>query len=552
LHLRAAKWYSTAGQDSKAIEHYLTAKAYEMAADLIEINSLSLLSQGEVTTLESWVSEIPEELVKNRPRLALAREWAFLVREPAQFWTTVSERMAQLERIVDADPESVLEKLADVKPGSARLNNLCEFAILEAFVVRQAGDLEHSIALFKGAVEYLADDAYTMKALGMAGLASVYGRRGALRHADHAFSQAVKFSFQAGSIFFVVVCTGFQALTQTYQGHLEKAKRSYQGGIDLLTENLGPTAPLSGQVWAGLADIFREQNDLETALEYVNEGVTRGERVRDHDALRSGYVTLARVQYALGHDEGYQQAIHLAKQIVQETRNPECINEVACWEARLEIMSGNLEEARQWAIERRLPEATFDVNCSDTPVHNENTTYVRLLMAEGRQSEALKLLNWIAETPNQDEAQQALIETLILQARCLQSIGKRDDAMRKLAQALLMAEPDGYARLFLDEGHAMAALLRAARAQGHSPEYVRRLLAFFGKGIDRGAPLDPLSERELEVLNLVTKGYTNREIATELIVEVSTVKTHINRIYSKLGVNNRTQAVIRAQEMGLV
>jgi LuxR family maltose regulon positive regulatory protein len=128
-----------------------------------------------------------------------------------------------------------------------------------------------------------------------------------------------------------------------------------------------------------------------------------------------------------------------------------------------------------------------------------------------------------------------------------------DEAIRTLARVLLLAEPEGFVRVFIREGAAMAALLRAAGAQGHAPNYVKRLLEAFGEsGALQGSLLDPLSERELQVLRLAAQGLTNAEIAAELVIAHSTVKTHINRIYSKLDVSNRTQAVVRARQLQIL
>jgi LuxR family maltose regulon positive regulatory protein len=332
---------------------------------------MELMSRGEITTIARWTGELPEELVRNRPRLALAREWAYLIRNPMLFWSTTEERMERLALSLDTPPESLIERLEDSSLTSERRNILCEFAIMLAFVVRQGGDLEGAISLFEAGVSQLADDALIMKALGKAGLGSVYGRLGAIGKAEGAFAEAVDISQLAGSLFFVVVCTGYQGLMKVLHGQLEDAKNTYRRGIDLLTDNLGPSAPLSGQVWVGLSDIFREQNDLQKALEYVTRGIDRGERVRDYDALREGYATLARVKHALGESEGSRDAIESAKRVVKETQSKECLDEVLCWEARLELMNGNRDFTRRWAEKRGLPGAAFDTECVDPPANNE-------------------------------------------------------------------------------------------------------------------------------------------------------------------------------------
>lgn len=551
-HLRAAGWYESEGLITEAIDHYLLANEHERAGALIDGEARELIKRGELTTLAGWIGGLPEEIIHNRPTLALAREWTSLVRDPIEFYTTSSQRMDRLSRVFEVEISSLPAILGEVDPASVMLSQLCEYAILMAFAVRQEGELDRAIALYEGAIETMPEQEYVLRALAVAGLGSVYARLGALSEAEQAFSDAVTISNRAGSVFFAVACIGALALLRVHRGKLELGKRTYHEGIDLLKKYLGPSVPLSGQVWTGLGDVYREQNDLEKALEYTDKGITRGERVNDFDALREGYITLARVDYALGDEEGYQEAIQSAIRVEKLTGSQECINEAICWEARLALLSGNLDFARRWADRRGVTEAAFDESCGDLPVNNEILTYARLLMADGQPADALKLLEWIAITAEEMNGNQALMEILVLQALSYQALGRRDEAMRSLARALLMGEPEGYSRVFLDEGPPMAALLRNAGAQGHSPAYVKSILTAFGEEVTEGAPIDPLSQRELEVLAMVAGGLTNREIAKELVIEVSTVKSHINRIYSNLGVDNRTRAVVRAREIGLV
>ncbi len=131
-------------------------------------------------------------------------------------------------------------------------------------------------------------------------------------------------------------------------------------------------------------------------------------------------------------------------------------------------------------------------------------------------------------------------------------LGDRESAQQVLAKALLEGESEGFVRCFLDEGPRMAALLRTAAARGHSPDYVNRLLTAFGEALSEESPIEPLTERELDVLRLLSEGLTNAAIAEQLVVAQSTVKTHINHIYAKLGVTQRTQAVARARELHLL
>jgi LuxR family maltose regulon positive regulatory protein len=240
-----------------------------------------------------------------------------------------------------------------------------------------------------------------------------------------------------------------------------------------------------------------------------------------------------------------------AEKMAQLTRSPACIYYVAAWNARLALATGEVAVTVQWA-------AAHGWSASDTPAtqpppgDTETLTYARLLIAQRQAREALAVLKTTLATAEQDGRTYSVIEILALQALGYQALGQRDMAMRALARALLLAEPEGFVRIFVEEGPSMAALLRAAAAQGHSPGYVQRLLAAFGETAPGAAALEPLSERELDVLRLMAVGLTNPEIAAELVIAVSTVKTHVNRIYGKLDVRTRTQAVARARQLQLL
>jgi LuxR family maltose regulon positive regulatory protein len=191
------------------------------------------------------------------------------------------------------------------------------------------------------------------------------------------------------------------------------------------------------------------------------------------------------------------------------------------------------------------------------PQELEQLAAARVLLGLKQTAGVLELLH-----PLQDRAEEAgrvwmLIRILVLQARALQVDEKRDLAVSKLERALSLAEPEGYVRTFVDEGEPMARLLRQALSEGIAPNYAARLLAAFGEEAELTSPameslIEPLTEREMDVLRLIVAGLSNPEIAEELFIAVSTVKSHINHIYGKLGVESRTQAVIKVQELALL
>ncbi len=227
-----------------------------------------------------------------------------------------------------------------------------------------------------------------------------------------------------------------------------------------------------------------------------------------------------------------------------------CTARVASWRASLDLAVGNVEPAAKWWATEGLA-VTSEESTVDAYGELVVLGYAHLLLAQGEMRDVLDILEEPLARAEQDGRMHNVLEILVVQAICLQALNRRQDAIRVLARALMLAEPEGYVRIFIDRGPAMAALLRTAGSQGHAPQYVDRLLASFGQ-VSTEAPLDPLSERELQVLGLMADGLTNAQISHTLTIALSTVKTHVNRIYSKLDVRSRTQAVALARKMRLI
>jgi LuxR family maltose regulon positive regulatory protein len=552
LHRRAAKWYAKNEMFSEAVGHSLAGGDVDGAADLIQAQARELLTRGEVTTLKRWTAALPEGAVQARPRLGLVRAWAMLMREPLTFRETIEGQIDQIAAGFGIQPQDLLSALAESEPGSERRTGLGEFAMLLAFAQRDISDMNQTIALFKAAFEYLPASEGVLRGFTLAGLASTYARAGAIKLAEEAFGQAAKTSLAAGSIYGYVASTDWQATMQAEQGQLRRAAAAYRQAIDSLSSQGQQPLPLSGHVYVGLSSVLLEQDDLAGAIENVQRGLEVGAQVRDMDALLKGYVIQALILQALGRAEEAQTAMQEAEREALKTKNVGCVREAQAWKAHLALATGDAHAAQLWAEGRGLASGQ-GAQLQDEADEIEQMTYVRLLMAGGRLSQALPILQALLGMQEQIGRRRVVIQIMALQALCLRALGRKEEAVRTLARALLLAEPEGYVRTFIAEGAPMGALLRAAGAQGHSPAYVKRLLEALGESAaPQEAALDPLSERELEVLRLAAEGLTNAEIAAELVIAHSTVKTHINRIYSKLGASTRTQAVARARELQIL
>jgi LuxR family transcriptional regulator, maltose regulon positive regulatory protein len=311
-----------------------------------------------------------------------------------------------------------------------------------------------------------------------------------------------------------------------------------------------------------MADLRYERNDLDGAERALERGVELAEHSGDVSTLVWAYVTLSRVKRARGDEGGTLESARQAERVARDSSADLQIAIALDWMTRLHLSRGALTEAMALEQERA---ANVD-NAADAARVVDRLISARLLHAQGRQREALPLLEELGATAETAGQTGELIEILALQALTLWAAGKKERAVSTLAGALALAEPEGHVRTFVDEGAPMGDVLSATlearqsdrldAADRISISYLARLLAAVAQ--EAAAPAahemlpEPLSERELEALALIAAGNSNQEIAAKLFVSMGTVKTHINRLYRKLGVRSRTQAVARAREMGIL
>jgi LuxR family maltose regulon positive regulatory protein len=353
------------------------------------------------------------------------------------------------------------------------------------------------------------------------------------------------------------------------QGQLHEAKRYYERALDLTANGQG-RQPIACVPLIGLGELQREWNDLEAATRHLTEGIELGKQCGEIWVM-SGHMVLANVRQTQGDLEGARQAIQTAQQIAVRFDAMEMDDiKVAVYRARLWLAQGDVEAAARWAAERGLDteagkdeSLTHDRAASPPILHEyEWITLARLLIARGQPSEALKVLKPLRQKTESARWTRLVIEILVLESLASQALGDVNMALTSLERALSLAAPEGYVRLFVDEGESTAKLLRQAAARGIVPNYVSRLLGAFDTFAYKEAmdsqPLftqllvDPLSGRELEVLRLLNTHLSSTEIAEELYIATSTVRSHIKSIYSKLNVHSRKGAVERAEELGLL
>jgi LuxR family maltose regulon positive regulatory protein len=425
-------------------------------------------------------------------------------------------------------------------------------AAIRAFIAYRRGDIRRTIDLALQALEQLPEDqAFRGLVDWYLGVAYLYS--GDVVAGASSLTEASAISQAAGNSYVACMAAYELAQLQARQGHLHQADRSFQQALDLGAErggHLAATGPLS----VGRGDLQREWNQLDMAAQTLQEGIAQCWQTGNISIMLTGHVTLARVKQAQGDaveaDRLIQQIPHLLR---SSGLSPLNVAHISAWHARLALAQGDLALAARWAKERGL-------GADDEPSASRQMEYVtlaRVLIAQQRPDAALPLVGRLLQLAEQEGRMGNALEYLVLQALAQQACGDGAGAMEQFGRALARAEPEGYIRLFMDEGEPMVALLRQAYARGIAPDYVATLLAAEGAPASAAAApahslLEPLTEREREVIRLLVAGLSNAAMAQELFISVGTVKSHINHIYGKLGVQSRSQAIARAHALHLL
>jgi LuxR family maltose regulon positive regulatory protein len=346
------------------------------------------------------------------------------------------------------------------------------------------------------------------------------------------------------------------------QGQLHKTVATCQDTLLLSDEYVkrgGRRLPIAASGYSLMSQVLREWNDLDGALRYAREGIELCEQWGWPEGLALGYRRLARALQAIGDADGAHEAIQKARQAASDL-SPWFGALMAAHQVRLWLAQGNLTPASHWAQESGLS-ADDELNYQYMDGYS---VLARVLIAQGRLGEASRLLARLVEMTGAAGAMSYVIEMLVLQALTFQAQGKEDEALTALERALTLAQPEGYVRTFVDEGALMGRLLRRAVLQGIAVDYASKLLTALEDEETRGARLltvsegaappllEPLSPRETEVLRLLTTPLSHVEMAKELVVSVSTVRSHVKSIYSKLDVHSRMEAVERARQLNLL
>jgi LuxR family transcriptional regulator, maltose regulon positive regulatory protein len=554
LHRRASAWYAQNGEPSEAIRHALAAKDFHSAADLVERAVPELFRSRQEATLLGWLAALPDSVLRCRPVLSNAYAGALLSTGDID---GVDARLGDAERGLNLTPAT--HDRPDTDPAGMVVVDEEQFRRLPgAVAVHRAGhalvlgNVAKTVEYARRALELAAEDDQVGRGSAAALLGLASWPSGDLETAHQSYASARDSLQRAGHISDVLGCTIALADIRVAQGRLREAMRTYEHALQFATERGAPVPRGTADMHVGMSELYREQNDLHAATQHLLTSQELGEHTGLPQNPYRWQVAMARIHAAGGDLDGARDLLDAAERLYVGDFFPN-VRPVSALKARVWVAQTRLDEARDWARERGLSVAD-DLSYLR---EYEHITLARILLARRSIGEAGELLERLLRAAADGARTGSVIEILVLQALALQM---RDDtpaaALVPLERALTLAEPEGYARIFVDEGVRMAGLLHAAEQRRIAPAYSRQLLSAFDAPGDRPpvsqALVEPLSERELDVLRLLGTDLDGPEIARHLTVSLSTVRTHTRNIYSKLGVNNRRAANRRAEELDLL
>jgi LuxR family transcriptional regulator, maltose regulon positive regulatory protein len=535
-HTRASRWYEDHGLEIEAFQHAAAANDIERAARLMEGGGIPLHVRGALVPVLNWLRALPKAALDERPLLWVLYAGALTT---AGQTTGVEPKLKAAEAALqsaelDVETRDILGRIA---------NNRATLAITQY-------QADTAIAQAQRALEYLRPDNLPRRSLSTWALGTAYLQKGDRAAASRALTEAISISQTIGHTFVTRLATNALGRVQEQENRLHLAAETYQHAVQLFGNQ---PLPMASEAHLGLARVHYEWNDLDTAEQYGEQSLRLARQYdRVIDRFIVSEVFLARLKLARGDAAGAAAMLALAEQSVRQKNFERRMPEVAAVQVLVLLRQGDVAAAA------RL------VQAHDLPIN-----LARVYLAQRDAPRALAVLEPLRRQMEAKDWQDERLKVMVLQAVALYEDGEKDQAVQVLDEALALAEPGGFIRLFVDEGEPMRSLMLDVRMwmekqarEGHQQiAYVGQLLKGFADtapvpcseaGNQESARADPLSQRELEVLKLIAQGLSNREICERLFLALDTVKGHNRRIFDKLQVQRRTEAIARARQLGLL
>jgi len=524
LHIRASAWFEKNDLEIEALQHAAAANDFERAAHLVEGGGHPLYHRGEVAPVLNWLESLTIDQLNNMPSL----------------WVMYAEVLMTKGQHANAEKKyQIAEKtLQNARPDPNTRDLLGRIANGRASLAFLRGQAETTITLAHRALDLLLPENLAIRSAVSYSLGHAYQLQDDRSAARQAFTEAIDKSEAAQHMIVTMLALIRLGDLLAADNQLYQAVETYQRSLQLAGEH---PLPYNGEAYLGLARVFYEWNDLDTSLHNLHQAIHLLRQIDNFEKIIICEILLARLNIAQGDVVGTAANLDKVYQSAHQHHLTHLIPEVAAVQVLLLLRHANPAAAAQLAQRNKLP-----------------ISQIRVHLAQGDTSSALSTLDTLREQMKAKNWKDEILKIMVLQAVTLYMHGEKDNALKSLNDALVLAEPIGFVRTFVDEGEPMAQLLYETASRGIMPDYTSKLLAAFEseKPSDTTIPIqpldDPLSPRELEVLQLVAKGLTNREVAEMLFLALDTIKWHNRHIYGKLGVKNRTQAINKAISLKII
>lgn len=550
LHRRASQWYVKNGFLNEAVDQSLAARDYKQAAQLIEkVAEIDWDRSGESQLLQ-WIQKLPEKQIETNPMLCIfyARE-LFKNGDPdgAERWLKFADKMLESPSMGDVNKAELQGRIA----------------VIRAYVSARTGDVPNIIHFSNQALKSLPQKDLMWRSVAATTLGIGYGWAGEGDYvkAQQAFSEAIEISRAAGNIYYHIFACGCLSAVMSIRCKLKEAEGICRQALRLAEKNGLAETELAGSLYANLGMTFCEWNDLEEGMRLIKKGIELNKQGRDPVILATCRISLLRASIYRKDIPG---VVRIIEELNESTRDfilpPWITNTISAFNVYMWIAGGNLNKAVQWAKEKGLSVDNKLTNLRGP----EHLALAHILIAQGQVDDADQFLSRLIKNATAGDRISIMIEMRLM--RVLLHKAKMDNtaAIDELKQALSIAESGGLIMIFVSKGQPVAELLEEiinvnkrdhddAKA-GFSLRYAKKILSVYKAGMPSKAKdlVDPISDRELEVLQLIAAGLSNSEIAEKLFISLNTVKTHTKNINSKLSVNSRAKAVAHARELGLL
>jgi LuxR family maltose regulon positive regulatory protein len=544
LYQNASEWFEAHGYFMEAITYAIRGEHFEKALALIAMHAEETISQGGVTILIQWVKKIPEELVKSNFQVCLYYSWALLIHRDAP---------NKIEKQIEN-----LEKFYSTYPG--------EILAVKAYQATLQGKITNSTEYARQALELLPENALFVRQLTALNLSASLFLAGEILEGEKMLEEVVKLSLKSGNSMIAVVTLCRIGSIRMQKGDLSTAGDSYQRALEAARDENGSLLPSACEAYFGLGKIKWERFELDSANQYLIDGIELSKQWSEVSAIES-YIVLAQLKQTLGETAEANQLLQTAQKITNKNSFTQSGSlYVASQNAYLRLRQKEYHFSENWANERGLSkyleseklEASSNFGV-DFIRNIELIVYARILVAKLQYNEAFNLIEKLTPILETFGQKNKLIEAMILKALINYKQGNEDLARTEIKEALRLASPGKFIRVFIDEGPEIIHLIQQVEQQGYTSQLIEQILA--GAGLQKKTPahsenlavlIEPLSDREIDVLRRLDSDLPVPEIADQLVVTVSTLRTHIRNIYQKLGVHSRFEAVSKAKDLKII